>query len=59
MLQCGLGLLQRHAGKPIDELREAGTVFKVLKKGGKRDPRASKHPSPTGPLGTAFDRRTG
>ena len=59
MLQYGLGLLQRHAGKPIDEVREAGTVFQVLKEGSHGDSRAPEHPGAADPLGIAFDRRTG
>jgi hypothetical protein len=58
MLQYSLGLLPCNTGEPINKFRELGTVIKVLKEGGNRDPRASKHPSPTGPLGIALDRRT-
>ncbi len=59
MPQYGLGLLQRHAGKPIDEVREAGTVFQVLKEGSHGESHAPEHPGAADPLGIAFDRRTG
>lgn len=58
MLKHGSNLLDRDAGKPLNEPRNKCTVFEVLEERGNRNSSAAKHPSTTHDLGIAFSCRT-
>jgi hypothetical protein len=48
-------LRQGNAWEPLNELMHRGIFFKILKKRGNRNPRASKNPSTTYAIRVALD----
>src|SRR5688572_18767811 len=59
MIEHGLHLLARHAGKPLQKLVERGPVAKVFEEGPNRHARAPKYPCAADDIGMAFDGSTG
>jgi hypothetical protein len=51
-------LLLVNAREKTDELGQGHNVFQVLEQGWQRDPRASKHPDTTDPLGDSLHSNT-
>ncbi len=55
VFEHGTRLLQGHAGKPLDELRDLGAILEILEKRRDGHSRTAEHPRTAYALGVSFD----